>query len=55
VFNSNGQLMSSLHKSKMAGTAFFDNISLTRFAKGKYYVSMYDNNKLLATKELIKL
>ena len=55
VFNSNGQLMISLNKSKLAGTAYFDNISLIRFAKGKYYVNVYDNNKLLATKELIKL
>lgn len=55
VFNSSGQLMISLNKSKLAGTAYFDNISLIRFAKGKYYVNVYDNNKLLATKELIKL
>jgi hypothetical protein len=55
IFNSNGQLVSSLNKSKAAGTAFFDNISLIRFSKGKYYVNVYDNNKLTATKELIKL
>ena len=54
-FNSEGQLMSSLNKSKLAGTAFFDNISLIRFAKGKYYVSVYDGKKRIATKELIKL
>jgi serine protease AprX len=55
IFNSTGQLMASLNKSKLAGTAFFENISLVRFAKDKYYVSVYDNNKLIATKELIKL
>jgi serine protease AprX len=55
IFNSAGQLMVSLNKSKPAGTAFFDNISLVRFAKDKYYVNVYDNKKLIATKELIKL
>jgi len=55
IFNSNGQLMSSLNKSKAPGTAFFDDVSLARFAKGKYYVNVYDNNKLIATKQLIKL
>jgi serine protease AprX len=55
IFNSTGQLMASLNKSKLAGTAFFENISLVRFAKDKYYVSVYDNNKVIATKELIKL
>jgi serine protease AprX len=55
IFNSTGQLMGSLNKSKPAGTAFFDNISLARFAKDKYYVNVYDNNKLIATEELIKL
>jgi len=55
IFNSNGQLVNSLNKSKVPGTAFYDDISLVRFAKGKYYVNVYDNNKLIATKELIKL
>jgi hypothetical protein len=55
IFNSEGQLMTSLNKSKGAGTAFFDNISLIRFATGKYYVNVYDGKKLIATKNLIKL
>jgi hypothetical protein len=55
IFNSEGQLMRSINKSKAAGTAFFDNISLIRFAKGKYYVSVYDGSKLIAAKELLKL
>jgi serine protease AprX len=55
IFNSEGQLISTLNKSKLAGTTFFDNISLIRLAKGKYYVSVYDGNKLVATKTLIKL
>ncbi|MGZ3881607.1 MAG: T9SS type A sorting domain-containing protein, partial [Flavisolibacter sp.] len=55
IFNSTGQLMASLNKSKAAGTAFFNDISLVRLSKGKYYVNVYNENKLLATKELIKL
>ncbi|MGZ3846187.1 MAG: S8 family serine peptidase [Flavisolibacter sp.] len=55
IFNSTGQLMASLNKSKAGGTAFFNDISLVRFSKGKYYVNVYNENKLLATKELIKL
>jgi len=55
IFNSEGQLMRSINKSKAAGTVFFDNISLIRFAKGKYYVSVYDGSKLIAAKELLKL
>jgi serine protease AprX len=55
IFNSEGQVMSILNKSKLAGTAFFDKISLIRLAKGEYYVSVYDGNKLLSTKKLIKL
>lgn len=55
IFSSTGQLVQALNKSKLAGTAFFENISLMRFAKGKYYVSVYDGNKRIATKELIKL
>lgn len=55
IFSINGQLIQSFKKNKLAGTTYFDNISLMRFAKGKYFVSVYDQNKLIATKELIKL
>jgi serine protease AprX len=55
IFNSNGQLVSSLNKTKLPGTTFYNDVSLLRFAKGKYYVNVYDNNKLIGTKELIKL
>ena len=55
IFNSTGQLMASLNKSKPAGTAFFNDISLARFSKGKYYIEVFDNKERLATKELIKL
>ena len=55
VFASNGQLVAELKKSKLAGIMFFDSLSLWNLAKGKYYVSVYEENKLIATKELIKL
>jgi len=55
IFSANGQLLNSLSKPKLAGTAFFENISLLKFSKGTYYVSVYDNGKLIGTKELIKL
>jgi hypothetical protein len=55
IFNATGQLVFSLNKSKLAGTAFFDNISLAKFSQGKYYITVYDGMKLLGTKELIKL
>lgn len=54
IFDSKGQEVSKLNRSKTSGTASFD-ISLVRFAKGKYYVSVYNGNKLIATKELVKL
>jgi hypothetical protein len=55
IFNATGQLMTIINKTKLAGTVFYDNISLLRFAKGKYYVNVYDGKKLIATKELLKL
>jgi serine protease AprX len=55
IIGSNGQLVAEFKKTKLAGTMYFDNISLGNLAAGKYYVSVYENNKLVATKELIKL
>lgn len=55
IFSSNGQLLSTLNKPKLAGTVFFENLSLLKFSKGIYYVTVYDDNKLIGTQELIKL
>jgi serine protease AprX len=55
VFSSAGQLVQTVSKSKQAGTAYFDDIYVGRFAAGKYYISVFDGDKLIATKELIKL
>jgi serine protease AprX len=55
LFNSTGQLVHVVTGTKLAGTAFFENISLLKFSKGIYYVRVYDNDKLLSSKKLIKL
>jgi serine protease AprX len=55
IFSNNGQLISEQKKSKPAGAMYFDTISSIKFSKGKYYVSVYDGNRLIATKKLIKL
>jgi hypothetical protein len=55
IFSANGQLVGSLNKPKLAGTAFFENIPLVKFLKGTYYVSVYDEGKHIGTRELIKL
>jgi serine protease AprX len=54
IYNEKGQLVSVSERSKINGPAHFD-LSISHFARGKYYVSMYNGTKLLATKELIKL
>ena len=54
IVNMEGQEVSVILKSKTSGTANFE-IPVSRFAKGKYYVMVYNDGKLLQTKELIKL
>jgi serine protease AprX len=54
IFNSAGQLVIELKKSKAEGISVFDT-PVFNLASGKYYVSVYDDKKLIETKELIKL
>lgn len=54
IFDSKGQEVSKLSRSKLSGTVLFD-VSLVQFSKGKYYVSIFNGNKLIVTKELVKL
>ncbi|HEY0067837.1 MAG TPA: S8 family serine peptidase, partial [Flavisolibacter sp.] len=54
IVNAKGQLVSSIRKSKPGGPASFD-IPIHHLASGKYFVSVYDGQKLLATRELVKL
>lgn len=55
MINSLGQLVRRFHKNKLAGTASFNNISMAGLENGKYYVSVYDGDKLIATRKLVKL
>jgi serine protease AprX len=54
IVNAKGQLVSSIRKSKPGGPASFD-IPIHHLASGKYFVSVYDGQKLMATRELVKL
>lgn len=55
VCDGNGQVISEIKKTKLPGTMYFDDFSSTKLSKGLYYVSVYDSNKLIATKKLLKL
>jgi serine protease AprX len=54
ITNNKGQLISVIRNSKMPGTVSFE-LPSAYLASGKYYVSIYNGEKLIATKELIKL
>lgn len=54
IVNMEGQEVSVTLRSKTSGTSNFE-IPVSRFAPGKYYVMVYNDGKLLQTKELIKL
>ena len=54
VANAKGQVVATERKTKGTGTTSFD-FATYQWASGKYYVSFYNNEKLIATKELIKL
>ncbi|GAA4732915.1 S8 family serine peptidase [Flavisolibacter ginsenosidimutans] len=54
VVDAKGQLVLAERKAKASGTASFV-IPSYFLASGKYFVSVYNNGKLLATRELLKL
>ena len=54
IYNSLGQTVVELKRSKAGGMAFFD-VPVYTLSRGKYYLSVYDGKKLIGTKELIKL
>jgi len=49
-----GSTVLRFNKSKQTGAASFD-LPVHNLPKGKYIVTVYDGNKLSASKELIKL
>jgi serine protease AprX len=54
LVNMTGRVVLKLNRSKTSGVANFD-IPVSRLAKGKYTVSIYDGQRLIASKELLKL
>jgi serine protease AprX len=54
IINSKGQAVNSFRKSKGSGPAVLE-LFTGNMASGKYYVSIFDGEKLIATKELMKL
>lgn len=54
ISNNKGQVITTDRKTKGTGTVTFD-LPSYQMASGKYYVSVYNNEKIIATKELIKL
>ncbi|HET6766067.1 MAG TPA: S8 family serine peptidase, partial [Chitinophagaceae bacterium] len=54
VYNMNGRLVHRLQESKGAGRKIID-IPVSRLAKGKYFINIYDKNKLIGTAEFIRL
>ncbi|HEX2606286.1 MAG TPA: S8 family serine peptidase [Flavisolibacter sp.] len=54
VTNAKGQLITTYKRQKRAGAQTFD-ITLATYPRGSYFISIYDKNRLLATKELIRL
>jgi hypothetical protein len=54
VFSTKGELVAVLHTSKLSGAALFD-IPIQHLPKAKYYVSVYNGDTRLGTRELIRL
>lgn len=54
IADAKGSLVSVTKKTKLSGTALFD-VPSYQLARGKYFVSVYNGEKLIATKELLKL
>ena len=54
IIDMRGSTVLRFNKSKQTGAASFD-LPVHNLPKGKYIVTVYDGNKLLASKELIKL
>ena len=54
ILDMKGALVSEFFESKTIGKADFD-LSVHKLPKGKYIVAVYDNSRLIASKELIRL
>lgn len=54
ILNSLGQVVGNIHQTKGPGIAFFD-LPVFRLPRGKYYVTVFEDQKAVQTKEFIKL
>jgi len=54
IFNAKGQLVAETVKDKLPGTALFE-IPTAYLAAGKYFVTIYNGQQRMATKELLRL
>jgi len=54
VYNMNGRLVQRLQESKGSGRTSID-ISVSKLAKGKYFINVYNKNVLIGTVEFIRL
>lgn len=54
VYNMNGRLVQRLQESKGSGKKVID-IPVSKLAKGKYFINVYNKNVLIGTAELIRL
>lgn len=54
IYNMNGRLVQRLQESKGSGRTIID-IPVSKLAKGKYFINVYDKNKLIGTAEFIRL
>jgi len=54
IYNMSGRLVQRIQESKGSGKKIID-ISLSKLAKGKYFINVYNKNILIGTAEFIKL
>jgi hypothetical protein len=54
IYNMNGRLVRRLQESKIPGRKILD-LSVSRLAKGKYFITVYNKNVLIGTAEFIRL
>jgi hypothetical protein len=54
VYAMNGRLVQRIQESKASGKKIID-IQVSRLAKGKYFINVYNKNKLIGTAEFIRL
>ena len=54
IYNMNGRLVQRMQASKGSGKKIID-LSVSKLAKGKYFINVYNKNALVGTAEFIRL